>query len=184
MPELDLGTYLADDMLVLRGVPSDRHPKGRTYKVKSPSAKFGLLLERMMTAWSDGVAHTPTDDDIKDLLQLVTNEDGDPVDFSQRLLGDVYQELIDDGVSAERMQMIRTVVMAHYGHGAVVARQIVEQSGEAVARTNRATRRASKKKAGPKSSPASTGTATPTPRRASTGSSTPPNGSERTAEAI
>jgi len=158
MPELDLGNFLANDTLVLKGIPSEKHPGGHAYRVPSPSAKFGLLLQKMMSVWSEGVTHTPTDDDIKDLLQLVTTDEGDVIDFAQRLLGDAYQQMLDDGVSAERMEMIRTVVMAHYAQGAVVARQIVEQSGEAAARANRATRRAAKKTAGSKSRRASTAT--------------------------
>ena len=159
MTRLDLGTYLTDDALPLDNVPSEKHPKGKTYRVPSPSAAFGLQLRRMMDVWGNrDEARAPSKADIAELLEMVTGPDGQPADFNRRLLGSALDEMLADGVSAEHLQQIVNVVMAYYGMGPHVAEAIVGGPGEAPARANRATRRAgAKQTAGSRSAKASTG---------------------------
>lgn len=163
MPSYDLSDYLADDALTLRGIPSVKHPGGTAYTIPSPSAKFGLQLQRITQLRAErGADAPPSEDELLELVALVTDDaTGELVDFDTRLFGPALQAMVDDGVSADRLQMIRTLVITHYGSGSAVARSIVEAAtGEAKARGNRATRRATKstprKTAGSKSSRAST----------------------------
>lgn len=182
MPHYDLSTYLADDALTLTGVASEKHPDGKAYTITSPSAKFGLQLRRAMVIWANRDKDSPpTPEELADLLALVTDDDGKPVDLHERLMGPTYRQMIDDGVSDDRLQMIWDVVIAHYGSGAEVARMIVEQSvGETQAPDQQNRDGAT---AGKTSAAASTGEGKPTRRRASRASSTtPPTGSE--AEAV
>lgn len=181
MPHYDLSTYLADDALTLTGVASEKHPDGKAYTITSPSAKFGLQLRRAMVIWANRDKDSPpTPEELADLLALVTDDDGKPVDLHERLMGPTYRQMIDDGVSDDRLQMIWDVVIAHYGSGAEVARMIVEQSGESPAPDQQDRDGAT---AGKTSAAASTGEGKPTRRRASRASSTtPPTGSE--AEAV
>lgn len=179
MPHLDLGAYLSDDALTLDNVPSEKHPDGKSYTIASPSARFTLQLRRMMEVWGARDGDTaPSETDIADLVTLTTGEDGKPVDFRKRLLGPAHDEMVDDGISGERLQMISNVVMAHYGTGPHVAEAIVASLGKPPARPNRATRRTGKKTAGGKSPKASGGSATRTPQPDSPASSTSPGGSD------
>ena len=172
MARLDLGTFLSDDSLALDNVPSEKHPKGKTYRVPSPSAKFALQLRRMMEVWgSRDTDRDPSPDDITELLELVTGADGQPIDFQRRLLGDVYDEMIEDGITGERLHQIGNLLLAYYGLGEHVAQAIIASPGESPARPNRASRRATgPKTAGsrsPKASTATTGSARATTSRTS-----------------
>lgn len=172
MPHYDLSNYLADDALTLQGVASEKHPDGKAYTIASPSAKFGLQLRRAMVIWGTRDAkNPPTPEELTDLLALVTDDDGKPIDLQTRLMGPVYQQMVDDGVSDDRLQMIWDVVIAHYGSGSQVAQMIVEQAttGESQAPDQQDRDGAT---TGKTSEAASTDAAKPTRRRASRASST------------
>lgn len=180
MAHLDLGTYLLDDALSLENVPSTKHPAGKTYKVPSPSATFGLQIQRVLQAWTSDRDGAPTPEETADLLGMVTDDDGKPMDFHAKLLGPAYAEMLADGVTQEGLSRIGNVVMAYYGMGEAFAQAILGSSGEAPARPNRAARRGTAKKtAGGRSKKASGGSVTRTRQPVSRGSSTPRTGSVR-----
>lgn len=190
MPSLDLSTYLADDALTLPGVVSEKHPRGKSYTIASPSAKTALRLQRVMQLRqaSGPDAAPPAAEQIAELAELLTDDEGAPVDFHVKLMGATYQQMLDDGVSAENLGRITTLVVTYYGVGSAVAEALVKAADDAMSQgkpqaPNRAARR-SGAKAGRKSAQASTATATPTRRRGSTGSSTSPNGPEGQAKAV
>lgn len=174
MPSLDLQTYLEDDQLVLQGVCSDAHPDGKAYTIASPSAKTVLQLKRMMQLWGSENDTELSKDDIEALAALTTGEDGQPVDIVARIMGPAYQQMLDDGVSGQRMEKIANIVLTYYGRNSQLARQIVDAVGESQARPNRKTRRAAGQRAGSKSSRASGVTKAPTRSRASTSVSKTP----------
>lgn len=194
MPSYDLSDYLADDTLTLNGIASAEHPKGKAYRIKSPSAKLGLQLQRLTQLQAQrGLNTPPSDEELTELLELIVDESGAVVDFNERLFGPTWQQMIDDGVSADRLQMIRAIVITHYGSGSAVARSIVEgAAGEAEARGNRAARRTAKRKttarktAGSKSSRASSAGTKSARAKASatTESSTSAGASEGQAKAV
>jgi hypothetical protein len=178
MARLDFGEYLSDDRLPLDNICTPKHENGKTYYVPSPSAKFALQLRRMMELWGgmdESEQRAPNDEDIKTLLEMSTNEAGEPVEFHRKLLGPVYDELVADGLSAERLTRVSNVVMAYYAHGEQVARALLAGPGKPSARPNRATRRTAKKTAGSRSRQGSGASATRTRKPASTASSTPPS---------
>lgn len=172
MPALDLQTYLEDDQLVLQGVCSTKHPKGKAYTIASPSARTVLQLKRLMQLWGDeNEGREITKDDIMALVALTTDEAGESVDIVERILGPAYQQMIDDGVSGDRMEKITSIVLTYYGRGSQLARKIVEAVGESSARPSKTKPRASKPRAGSKSSRASSRTKDRTPSRGSTSGS-------------
>lgn len=185
MPHYDLSTYLADDSLTLQGVVSNAHPDGAAYTIPSPSAKMALRLHHVMGVWAArDMTTAPTPEAIAELMALTTDEDtGEPVDFRVKLMGDAYQQMVDDGVSADRLDMITTLVVTHYGQGASVARMLVDATSGEPQAPNRKARRVGAK-AGRNSRQASTGTATRTRRPASPDSSTSPNESAGQAKAV
>jgi hypothetical protein len=199
MPSLDLQTFLEDDQLVLQGVCSDKHPNGKAYTIASPSAKTVLHLKRVMQLWRERaeaeaaneavtqaaqedpdaqveLVEVPEfgEDDVEALTALTTDENGQPVDIVQRIMGPTYQQMIDDGVSGDRMTKISNVVMTYYGRNSQLARKLVEAAGESAARPNRTTRRAAGQRAGSKSSRASGATKARTRSQGSTSASTTP----------
>lgn len=187
MPTLDLSTYLADDALTLTGIVSEKHPDGKAYTITSPSAKMGLRLQRVMQMWQLGDSNEPPSiEQLEELIELATDDDGTPVDFHVKLMGDAYQQMVDDGVSAESLDRITSLVVTYYGTGSAVAKAILDDAPDPEgkpAAPNRAARR-SGAKGGQKSAQASTGTATRTRRRASTGSSTSANVPTEQAKAV
>lgn len=185
MPTLDLSDFLADDALTLTGIVSTKHPDGKSYTIVSPSAKMGLRLQRVMQTWSaTGPTTPPNAEQITELLGLVTDDGGNPIDFHVKLMGDTYQQMVDDGVSAEGLDRITSLVVTYYGTGSAMAKALVEAASEGKTEApNRAARR-SGAKAGQKSARASTGTATRTRRQGSTGSSTSPNARGGQAQAV
>jgi hypothetical protein len=140
----------------------------------------------MMELWGEqGADRSPTEDDVKTLLEMVIGEDGQPVDFRRKLLGDAHDQMVEDGLSGEALQRISNVVMAYYGLGEHVAKAILASPGEAPARPNRAARRTTAKKtAGGKSRQVSGGTASRTRRQGSPGSSTSPSVRKVVAKAV
>lgn len=145
MPSYALSTFLQDDRLTLEEIPSEKHPDGKAYTLGKVTAKTGLRLQRMMQVWGPQRPEAPTPEDLAELVSLTTDDDGEAIDFHVRLMGPAYQEMVDDGVSADAIHAITTLVMTHYTAGPQIAKLMVERAaGEALARANRATRRAAK----------------------------------------
>lgn len=189
MAELDFSGYLADrpdNREALRGIPSPKHPDGKTYYMPSPSARFSLQLRRIMQLWgARGADRAPTAKELNELNSLLTDESGEQVEIERRLLGSALEEMLDDGITTDDLQKVVNVVMVKYAVGDAAAQSIIGSSGEAVARPNRATRRATAQKtAGPRSAKGSTAGGSRTRKPASSGSSTSPNGPAEARKAV
>lgn len=175
----DLAQFLEDDGLeyplpAASFEDTTRFPNGKTYRVTSPSAKTGLWL----TAMADLGLKVKAGADVtpEDVAQLHLDDEGEK-SLYQRVLGATYDEMLADGLKWTVLQRIGQDAYLCFAMSPDAANAVLAGQGEAVARANRAARRAATKKAGRKSSQASTATATRTRRPASTGSSTPANGS-------
>lgn len=187
-----VGSYLSDDQMTFDGVPSAAHPDGHAYTVPAPCAADELIIRRIVHLEDElskltGVddiaprkgetvtqttirlealiaATTPLRDEHKALVaKLDTDDKGQPVEHAQKMLGTAYAVMLADGVRPRHMDELASLVTTNYGSGERVARAVVAAAaGEALARSNRATRRAAAKKpngsrakAGLKSAPAS-----------------------------
>jgi hypothetical protein len=143
----DLGELL-DETLRL---PID----GKVYVIAAPDAVTGLRVEALFAAGAVAAAGgTPK------LPTILGDDDED--DLYQRVLGDTYQELLDDAVSHVALKLVATTAMMWTVFGVEVAETYwgrAGKTGEAPA-PNRAARRAKK------STP--TATVSATPKRGST----------------
>lgn len=141
------------------------------YAVPSPDAKTGLWLAGL----ADIGARAARGDEVDaKALAKIRLDDNEERTLYQRVLGNAYDEMVADGVKWTALQRMGQDAYLCFALSQEVADVAL---GEAPARANRATRRATAKTAGRRSARASTGTATPTRRRASTGSSTSPSAS-------
>lgn len=169
MGHIDLATYLSDDTLVLDGVASAKYPDGKSYTIVSPSAEDGLRLQRVVQQSGPKLQDVSVDN-AEILMALCRDAEGNEITLAEKLIGPkVHAEMVADGVSLTRISLIEEVLTLHYGIGPEVTTLVVAAAGEAVARANRASRRAAAKKApsrkrtarktaGSKSSPAAGGT--------------------------
>lgn len=169
MPTRDLSA-LFGGTLDYPGVPSTEFPKGKTYKVPSPDAVTGARL-----TWQASIGQKLArgKDISPEERAAVTLSDTEEEDFYKDILGPVYDEMLADGVPwTVLMGVAEDAYLVITGNEGLADFML----GEAVARPNRAARRAAtpKKTAGSKSSPASSGTPAPTRSRASTRSSKTP----------
>lgn len=151
MARLDLGAYLEDDALEIPGIPSTKHPAGRTYRFASPDAKTGLLL----TALADLAVRANQGKDIERAAEKLELDDDQERDLMRDVLGATLDEMLADGVSWVRIQKLNQYLFIHFAMGAEIAADGLKAPGGATP-PNRAARRAK-----------------PTPSRASTAGKTP-----------
>jgi hypothetical protein len=74
---------------------------GKTYVIQSPDSKTGLWVQSMMAvavAASSGRDVDPSD------LEGLRLDDDEEKDLYRRLLGDTYQEMLDDGVRWHKLK--------------------------------------------------------------------------------
>lgn len=159
----DLDAFL-DDTLALPVA-------GKVYTIRPVSGAFGLRLERMM-AEGEAAAHGEADEDaIREAFDGMDDEV-----FNRELLGDVYRELLDDGVPYRTLKIVSSTAMIWNLSGEDAAVEFWNAGGKAP-EPNRRQRRAGTTR---------TGAASTTKRPASgTGTSTRPrkNAGGRKAEA-
>lgn len=138
-----------------------RFPDGKTYTVPSPDAKNGLWL----TAMADLAVKATTGGKVSDAdLNRLKLDDDEERTFYQRVLGTAYDEMLADGVKWTALQTIGRDAYLCFAMSQDAADRVLAQTlagqGEALARANRATRRATtrtaKKTAGSRSRRAST----------------------------
>ena len=92
----DLGSYLNDDALTTPALISKKYPEGKVYRIPSPDALTGLWLESLADIGvkaASGVALTEAD------ASSVELDDDDERSVYQRVLGEAYDEMLDDGIS-------------------------------------------------------------------------------------
>lgn len=171
MPNVSARAYLSDDEYVIRDVPSEKHPDGKTYIVAAPNAADEMLM-RQIVKLQDAL---PPDQkmrlspEIHDLTaRLCRDDEGKEVSFERKMLGPALDEMEVDEVKPRHIGKLAALVMTNYGKSEGMAYAVVAAAeGEALARENRATRRAEAKK--PANSPRKAGSKSP---RASGGAST------------
>jgi len=168
------------------GVPSKEHPGGKTYRVPSPSAEVGARLTAYAALGLKLAAGRPLTDDERASLNL---DDEQEKTFYRDVLGPVYDEMLADGIEWGDLVTIARDAYLVITDNESLADITAAAQGEAMARGNRATRRAATKRTGKKtggssSSRASTGTRGRTRSPASTRSSTSPSAPEGTATAV
>lgn len=173
-----MSAYLADDTLALDNIPSKAFPDGKTYHIPSLSGEDGLLLQ-VAAEGSDKDGRMINADALEAMAKLCRDADGNSVTLQRKMFGDALDEMVADGVSNTRIELILQVVLAQANSGTEVARKVVQRAaGEALARANRATRRApakktsSPRKAGSKSLRASGAKSTPAARASTRGRAT------------
>lgn len=144
MPRRDLTAFLEDDSLQYPGVPSKTHPDGKDYRVSSPDAATGLWLASLGTAGMVAAEGGELDPEVPGLKM----DDGQERNLYQRVLGDTYDEMVADGVSWTMLRHIAQDAFLYWAINPAFADAALAGLGEAVARDNRAARRAKAKRSG------------------------------------
>lgn len=116
-----------DDCLVLPW-------KDKEYRIEALPARLGLRIQRIMSA-----AEKAMRDDQEVDPELLTDED--EADLYPQVLGDVYDQMLDDGVSFVRLKLAANAAMMWTVYSAELAIEFWEAGGKAPA-PNREQRRA------------------------------------------
>ncbi len=120
--------------------------KGTKYTIEPPSAQVGLWCERVAQV-AGGVRAAETEDDmaaaVARIEALPTLDDGE-LTMAQRVLGDLYTRLVDDGINHAWIKLIANAAFFWIVIDEDAARRYIEAGGrpEAMA-PNRAARRQS-----------------------------------------
>lgn len=136
--------------------------KGKEYRIEPVSARTGLRIEKIMSA----AEKAARDKDAKVDDQLLS--DAEELDMYTDVLGDVYEEMLEDGISFRRLKLAATAAMMWTVYDEDIAIEFWEAGGKAPA-PNRQQRRAATTRTGGASTtkrPAS-GTGTSTRRKPS-----------------
>jgi hypothetical protein len=189
MARRDLSAFF-DDGLDYTGIPSRAHPDGKTYRVPCVDAKTGLWLTALTDIGVKAVVGGEITDEDAASLKL---DDDQEKRLYERVLGPVWHELLDDGVSYDLVQRIARDAYLTFALGqeaadeALATAMEVAAAGELPAPQDGApeteqpakpkTPRTQRKTGGSSSKTASTDTPARTRTRASTPSSTSPSGS-------
>jgi hypothetical protein len=140
---------------------------GKVYVVPAPDAELGLWCQRMVSAGlMIQAGETPPEN-----MPKLTLNDEDEEALYRRMLGDTYNELINDAVSWPRIQLIGQTALLWIGSGRPLAEEFWNSGGdpEAFPPARRRTRPGS----------TSTGEARTTRRRGSTSGTTSRRGGSK-----
>jgi|SRR5699024_4769418 len=118
-----------DDQLVLEW-------KGHEYRINPVSAKVGLRVERIISAAERNARGAAQEGDEEQVLS-----DSDELDLYPDLLGDVYEQMLEDGVTFIRLKLAATATMMWTVYDEEVALEYWNAGGKAPA-PNREQRRA------------------------------------------
>lgn len=141
-----------DDQLVLEW-------KGREYRIEPVSAKVGLRVERIISAAERNARGAAQEGDQEQVLS-----DSDELDLYPDLLGDVYEQMLDDGVTFIRLKLAATATMMWTVYDEEVALEYWNAGGKAPA-PNREQRRAKTTRTGGATSTKRPGSGTGTSTR-------------------
>lgn len=134
--------FLDDDGCVVPLVPSQKYPNGMTYTIPSPAAEDGIrfaALADLGLKVRRGLKVTEAD-----RARLKFNDEEEH-EFARDVLGPVYQQMIDDGVSWVRMQRITQYAYTYFAIGPDAANDAAARGvfeGKASARSQTTTGRA------------------------------------------
>jgi len=145
--ESPLLDFLEDDSFKTPAIGSKKHPEGKVYTIESPDAETGIRLSALGeigVKLEKGVEVSARD------IARLNISDEDEREFSQQILGDTLQEMIDDGVSWVRIKRLTTYSYVRFAFSEEVANDAAKRgvfSGKVPAR-NRAERRAAERNNG------------------------------------
>jgi hypothetical protein len=127
-------------------MPSPAHPEGKQYRVPSPDAKIGLRLNAladMTLKQSRGLDISETD------VKRLRLDDKDEHEFLAQVLSQsLLDQMVEDGVKWEHLRRLAMYGFVYFAVSREAADQAAENglfAGKALASTNRATRRGTKK---------------------------------------
>jgi hypothetical protein len=116
--------FLDDDGCVIPLVPSRKYPSGMNYTIPSPEAESGMRFAALADIGLKVRRGIPVSDSDKAKLRF---SDGEEHEFAQEVLGPVYQQMIDDGVSWVRMQRITQYAYTYFALGPDAANEAAER---------------------------------------------------------
>lgn len=134
----DLDQFLDDTLTLPVG--------GKNYVIEPVDAVLGLRLQRILEVTEDAQNDNADEEDIKGMVS-----DAEELDLYPDVLGDVYQQLLDDGVSFTRLRLVAVTAILWNVHGEEIAAEYWAAGGKAP-EPNRAQRRAKKTPTGGASS--------------------------------
>lgn len=145
MATYDVSEYLEDGAIVLEGIRSTEHPKGRSYRFESPSFEVGLWLKNLIefgqrASLRAAIGVAPKPDEFAELIL----DDNEEIDTYRRVMGDTFDELRADDVPWQSVQGIFTLLLKKWGNSQPI--EVTLNEGKAAA-PNRETRRAAAKAA-------------------------------------
>jgi len=152
MPEPmdDLFSFLDDDALTIpHPIKSTKHPEGKVYSIPYPDAETGLRLTALAEIGRKVEQRRRGDRNVKisaaEAGRLVM-DDKDEREFAMQVLGETYQELIDDGVRWPIIQRLVQYAYVYFAMGANAAENAARDGlftgGKAFVPANRSERRA------------------------------------------
>lgn len=104
-------------------VPSKKHPQRKLYKIASPSARDGIMIERITNV---AVQLANGGEDIN--MELL--DDDEERDLYRTLLGSAYDEMVDDGVTWAWMRHASLTALMWVSSGLSVAEQFWGAAGD------------------------------------------------------
>lgn len=167
--------WLEEDHLAIPKVKTKAHPRGKSYYVPSPDVPTGMFLSRLtlvLTQLARGQEpakaemealqryldeHLPEHDPDKGVEDATDEADAERIrndnlgEAAGRLvMGDVYRELVDDGVSYVRLQKIVKFVLFAFTQGEEQAKEAASRGAfsggvRPTTQGNRAARRQQRK---------------------------------------
>lgn len=99
---------------------------GKVYVVPAPDAELGLWCQRMLSAGlMIQAGQSPPDG-----LPSLTLDDADEVELYRRMLGGTYDQMIDDGVSWPKIQLVAQTALFWIGSGRPLAEEFWASGGD------------------------------------------------------
>lgn len=123
-------------------IKSAKHPEGKHYVIPSPDANTGLRLQGLAELVAKQRAKVQISE--RDVARLRLNDEEER-EFFQQVMGTAYVEMVEDGVSWERIKRLGMYAFTYFAVGREAAEKAAREgafSGKAPAPLNRAQRRA------------------------------------------
>ncbi|WP_176451837.1 DUF7426 family protein [Enemella dayhoffiae] len=126
----------------------------KTYRIESVSIRTGQFVQELSSLMIAAQQGQEISDADRERLKL---DDDQEQEFKKALLGEAYDQMVDDGVSWEAMKIVTQTVMYWTVHNREAAEEFWEAAMvEAPKAPNRETRRRSEKSTQKQGSPAGT----------------------------
>lgn len=126
-------------------MPSEKHPEGKQYRIKSPSARTGLRLNALADLMAKREAGGTVSERDVERLRL---DDSEEREFVEQVLGDALHEMVEDGCRWEHIKRMSTYAFIRFGVSAEAADNAVKNGlllGKVIAPNRKAKRKQNKK---------------------------------------